>query len=501
MNELVKQEQGFLALLKEISILNEVDALLGWDALTGMPEASTPQRSEVTSYIAGLAFEKSVSSEMVHYLTFLTQHLSELNPDTQKMVEKVQKEYDLNHKIPQTDYQEFIKVISQADSAWRKARVAKDFNLFKPSLTKIIDFEKQFIGYWKKDEKTPYDVLLNQYEPGMTVEILDQVFGELRAGIQEILAKIKAKGKIPQTDFLSRYMSIENQRKFSIAVIKKMGYRFEAGRLDDTTHPFMESMNRNDARITTRWDEYNAKMAIFGIIHEAGHGIYEQNIAERFDYTPLKGGVSMGIHESQSLFYEIVMGSDRDFWQDNYKLLQSYAEGKLDDIDFDTFYKGLHETKSSLIRIEADTLTYPLHIIIRYEIEKLIFNEDAAIEDLPELWNQKYQEYLGITPDNDAVGILQDVHWSGGSFGYFPSYALGFMYAAQLQQAMKKDLDLPSIYATGDYEAIRQWLTEHIHQFGSSKEPNELILAATGEALTPKYLLELQDKIDRKSVV
>lgn len=494
-NEVAQQEKGFLALLKEISILNEVDALLGWDALTGMPEASTSQRSEVTSYIAGLAFEKSVSKEMADYLAFLTPYADELSTDTKKMLEKVQKEYDLNHKIPQADYQAFIKVISEADSAWRKARTAENFDLFKPSLAKIVEFEKQFIKYWQKDEKTPYDVLLNQYEPGMTVEILDQVFAELREGIQVILRKIKEKGHAPKTDFLNRFMSIENQRGFSVAVIEKMGYRFEAGRLDDTTHPFMESMNRNDARITTRWDEHNFKMAIFGIIHEAGHGIYEQNIDERFDYTPLKGGVSMGIHESQSLFYEIVMGSDRDFWQDNYELLQVYAEGQLDDIDFDTFYKGLHETKSSFIRIEADTLTYPLHIIIRYEIEKLIFNEGVSIDELPRLWNQKYQEYLGITPDNDAVGILQDVHWSGGSFGYFPSYALGFMYAAQLQHAMKQELDLSAIYQSGNYEAIRQWLTEHIHQYGSSKEPNELILAATNEPLTPKYLLALQNKI------
>lgn len=495
MTELEQQIQGFLGLLKEISLLEETDALLGWDALTGMPEDSSEHRSEVTSYIAGLAFEKSVSKSMADYLTYLSQHQEDLNSDLKKMVEIVQKNYDLNHKIPQAEYQEFIKVISQADSSWRKARDAQDFTIFEPSLAKIIAFKKKFIEYWHKDEKTPYDVLLNQYEPGMTVEILDAVFTELREGIQEIVKKINEKGTTPTTDFLSRYISIENQRAFSIKVIEKMGYRFTAGRLDDTTHPFMESMNRNDARITTRWDEHNFKMAVFGIIHEAGHGIYEQNIAERFDYTPLRGGVSMGIHESQSLFYEIVMGSDKNFWQDNYELLQSYSEGKLDDIDFETFYKGLHKTAPSLIRIEADTLTYPLHIIIRYEIEKLIFNEGVSVSDLPQIWNEKYQEYLGITPENDTVGILQDVHWSGGSFGYFPSYALGFMYAAQLQHSMAQEIDLAAIYKTGNYEPIRQWLTDNIHQYGSLKEPNELIKNATGEPLNPRYLLALQGKI------
>lgn len=239
MTELEQQIQGFLGLLKEISLLEETDALLGWDALTGMPEDSSEHRSEVTSYIAGLAFEKSVSKSMADYLTYLSQHQEDLNSDLKKMVEIVQKNYDLNHKIPQAEYQEFIKVISQADSSWRKARDAQDFTIFEPSLAKIIAFKKKFIEYWHKDEKTPYDVLLNQYEPGMTVEILDAVFTELREGIQEIVKKINEKGTTPTTDFLSRYISIENQRAFSIKVIEKMGYRFTAGRLDDTTHPFM----------------------------------------------------------------------------------------------------------------------------------------------------------------------------------------------------------------------------------------------------------------------
>lgn len=490
-----EQEKGFLELTKEIALLNEAVALLEWDSLTGMPEESSSYRGELVSYLASHAFEKSTSTEMAHYLSELHKNQSELSNELKKMVGKVQKEYDLNHKIPQNEYKDFIKVTSEADATWKKARETQDFKVFLPSLEKIIAYEKKFITYWKKDEATNYDVLLNQYEPGMTVAKLDKLFFELREGILAILAKIKENGTPPKTDFLTRFMSKENQKAFSIAVVKKMGYRFEAGRLDDTIHPFMQSMNRKDARITTRWDEHNYKMAIFGIIHEAGHGIYEQNISEKYDYTPLSGGVSMGIHESQSLFYEIVMGSDKRFWLDNYSLLQSYADGELDDVDFETFYKGLHETKSSLIRIEADTLTYPIHIIIRYEIEKMIFNEEVDVKDLPQIWNQKYQEYLGVTPTNDSEGILQDVHWSGGSFGYFPSYALGFMYAAQLQHTMAKEIDLEAIYKTGDYEPIRQWLAAHIHQYGAFKEPNELILEATGEALNPRYLLELQDRI------
>jgi carboxypeptidase Taq len=231
-------------------------------------------------------------------------------------------------------------------------------------------------------------------------------------------------------------------------------------------------------------------MGIFGVIHEAGHGMYEQNIDEKFEYTPVHEGASMGIHESQSLFNEIIIGSNQAFWQKQYPYFQECAEGTFDDISFDEFYKALKRTQASFIRIEADSLTYVLHIIIRYEIEKMIFNDNVSVDELPQIWNDKYEEYLGIRPENDLEGILQDVHWSGGSFGYFPSYALGYMYAAQLYHAMQKELDVDQVLASDDYTPIKNWLTEHIHRFGASKKPNQLILEATNEPLNPTYLLD-----------
>jgi len=303
------------------------------------------------------------------------------------------------------------------------------------------------------------------------------------------------KGTAPETDFLSRKMTKEQQKRFVVGVIKQLGYDFSRGRLDDTIHPFMIGINRNDVRITTRWNEEDFKMATFGVIHEAGHGMYEQNIDEKYTYTPVGEGTSMGIHESQSLFNEIIVGSNRSFWEKQYPFFQECAEGTFDDISFDDFYRSLQYTKASLIRIEADSLTYPLHIIIRYEIEKMMFNEGLEVEKLPEVWNQKYEEYLGIRPTNDLEGILQDVHWSGASFGYFPSYALGFMYAAQLLHAMKKDIAIDEILASDDYSPIKEWMTEKIHQYGASRKPNQLIQDATGEALNPQYLIDFMRKL------
>lgn len=490
-----QKEQEFRAYLKEMSLLSEVASLLNWDQLTGMPKASVSFRSEVSSYIEGKFFEMGVSKEISEFLTYFDQYPETLSQDGKAIFENVKRDFDLNKNIPVDRYTEYMKCLSQADEAWHLAREQKDFAPFQKSLEDIVSFLREFIPLWRKDEKTPYDVLLNQYEPGMTVDKLDDLFTELRNGLMDIRKTLAEKGTAPRTDFLNRFVPKEQQKKFVTAIAKRLDYSFDKGRLDDTTHPFMQNLNRNDARITTRWNEHDFRMATFGVIHEVGHGIYEQNIDEKFDYTPLSSGTSMGIHESQSLFYEIMIGSDKNFWKENYALFQEVTEGTFDDIDFDTFYKGLHHSQASFIRIEADTLTYPLHIIIRYEIEKMIFNDNVPVSELPRIWNEKYQEYLGITPPNDLEGILQDVHWSGGSMGYFPSYALGYMYAAQLRHTMEKTIDFEAALKQECYTDIRKWLTQHIHQYGASKKPNELIVEATGEPLTPKYLLDLQRRI------
>lgn len=484
------EEQEFLQEIKEIKLLNEALGLLEWDSQTGMPEASSEFRGEAIGYISGMAFERSVGPKVQEALAYFDTHSDELSDVGLAVYKKVKEEYALNYSIPAERMQAYKTALTNSHSAWLRARKAKDFTKMKNDIQIIINFLKEFIPYWKKDEATNYDVLLNQYEPGMSVEKLDQIFAQVKTGIMEIRATIAEKGIVPPTDFLFRRVTKEQQRRFVTGIAKQLGYDFSRGRLDDTVHPFMLDLNRNDARITTRWDETNFSMAIFGVIHEAGHGIYEQSIDPKYDYTPLSTGTSMGIHESQSLFNEIIIGSNKQFWQKQFPFFKKCTEGTFDDIDFDSFYKSLKETKASLIRIEADSLTYPLHIIVRYEIEKMIFNEDVSVDDLPQIWNDKYEEYLGVRPENDLEGIVQDIHWSGGSFGYFPSYALGYMYAAQLYHGMKKEINIDDILASDDYSAIKKWLTKHIHQYGASRKPKQLLLDATGESLNPRYLID-----------
>ncbi|KAF1301482.1 carboxypeptidase M32 [Enterococcus saccharolyticus] len=484
------KEQTFLQELKEIDLLQQSLAILEWDSQTGMPDQASDYRSEVTSYLYGKYFEKKVGPVISEAITYFDVHPEELSEVGTAAFRLVKEEYELNHAVPNELMTAYSKATSKAHSAWQNAREKNDFSIFRDALAENIRLTKELIPYWRKDEATDYDVLLNQYEPNMTTAILDQVFGEVRDGILAIRQTLSEKGTVPRTDFLKRTMTEAQQRKFIVKVIADLGYDMTKGRLDNTVHPFATGINHRDVRITTRWNENDFSMGVFGVIHEAGHGMYEQNIDEKFEYTPAHEGASMGIHESQSLFNEIIIGSNRHFWEKQYPYFQECAEGTFDDISFDEFYRALKYTQASLIRIEADSLTYVLHIIIRYELEKMIFNGEVSIDELPQLWQDKYEEYLGIRPENDLEGILQDVHWSGASFGYFPSYALGYMYAAQLFHAMQRELDVDAILASDDYTPIQQWLTSHIHVFGASKKPNELILDATGEALNPTYLLD-----------
>lgn len=489
------KEKELLQELKEINLLQQALGILDWDIQTGMPEKASNERSEVNSYLYSIYFLKKIGPKIKEAIHYFSEHPTELSETGKVIFEKVKEDYELEYKVPEELMTALTAATSSAQVQWQKSRETKKFADFQPALTKNIELTKMLIPYWKQEEATDYDVLLNQYEPGMTVEILDRVFDQLKAGILTIRQTLKEKGTAPRTDFLSRKMTKTQQKKFVVGVIEQLGYDFSRGRLDDTIHPFMLGINHNDARITTRWNEHDFQMAVFGVIHEAGHGMYEQDIDEKYAYTPIYQGTSMGIHESQSLFNEIIIGSNRNFWKKQYPFFQECAEGTFDDISFDDFYRSLKKTQSSLIRIEADSLTYPLHIIIRYEIEKMIFNEGVAIEELPEIWNDKYEEYLGVRPENDVEGILQDVHWSGASFGYFPSYALGYMYAAQLLHAMEKEQSIDEILASDDYSPIKKWMKEHIHQYGASRKPTQLIQDATNEGLNPQYLIDYMEKI------
>lgn len=492
-------EQSFLDYVKKIGAYEEALGVLYWDMRTGAPKKGIDQRSEVVGVLATDVFNLSTSDELKELLDQMELELDSVNEVSKRVFEEVKKEYNLSKKIPADEYKKFVVLQSKSESVWEEAKNKNDWNMFQPYLTEMVATLKKFVEYWGVTDNNPYNVLLDQYEPGMTTEILDQVFSELRERIVSLLKRISESPNQPNTDFLFKSFDKQKQESFSLDILKQLGYDFDAGRLDETVHPFATGLNRGDVRITTKYDEFDFRSAVFGTIHECGHAIYEQNVAEELTGTPLAGGASMGIHESQSLFYENFVGRNPKFWEQNYDMLQSYSPEQFGNVPMVDFLRAINEVKPSLIRIEADELTYALHIMIRYEIEKGLFNGDLKVEDLPEIWNSKYEEYLGITPSTNAEGILQDVHWAGASFGYFPSYALGYIYASQFKAAMLKDIpQFDSLLEQGDLAPIKEWLTKNVHRYGALKKPLDILKAATGEGLNGKYLADyLEEKYTR----
>ncbi|WP_407268653.1 carboxypeptidase M32 [Radiobacillus sp. PE A8.2] len=484
---IAETEQAFLNYIKEIKYYEEALALMQWDLRTKSPKQGIEQRSEVIGYMSQKVHELTTSDTMKAYIDQLKGKSSD--PIIQRSVEECEEEYDRNRKIPTDVYREFIMVRSQSESVWTEAREKNDFSLLQPYLEKLVEFNKQFANYWGY-EKNIYDALLHTYEPGMTTDVLDKVFAELRASLTGLVLKINQSPNKPDASILQHFFPKQEQEQFSLEILQRMGYDFDAGRLDETVHPFAIAINSRDVRVTTRYDERDFRMAIFGTIHEGGHALYEQNIDPTLSQTPLAGGTSMGIHESQSLFWENFVSRSQPFWENHYELFQSYAPSGFKTILLEDFYRTINEVKPSFIRVEADELTYSLHIMIRYELEKALINGEIEVKDLPSLWNDKMQEYLGITPQSDSEGVLQDIHWSAGDFGYFPSYALGYMYAAQFYHVMKQELDVDTIIREGNFVEIKEWLSKNIHQHGKMKKPLQLLNDITGESLNPKYIVD-----------
>ncbi|WP_407926432.1 carboxypeptidase M32 [Aquibacillus kalidii] len=482
-----KIEEDFLELLKEQNAYKESLALIQWDLRTKIPKSGMEQRSEVIGILSQKLHNLSTSSEMKGFIDSLKGKTD--NKIIQKAVEECEEEYERNRKIPNDEYKEFIMTRSKSETVWQEAREKNDFSLLQPYLEKLVAFNKKFAEYWGY-EKNIYDALLHMYEPGVTTELLDKVFSELRSSLTELVEKVNKSSVKPNPSLVKQHFPKDKQEKFSLEILKRMGYDFDAGRLDETIHPFAITLNQGDVRVTTRYDEDDFRMAIFGTIHEGGHALYEQNISKELSQTPLADGTSMGIHESQSLFWENFVARSEEFWGNHYDLFKSIAPESFQAVDLKDFYLAINEVKPSFIRIEADEMTYALHIMIRYELEKALINSEIEVKDLPELWNQKMEDYLGIRPNSDKEGVLQDIHWSAGDFGYFPSYALGYMYAAQFYHVMKKEFDVDTVIKEGNFTEIKQWLTKNIHQYGKMKKPLEILNDVTDESLNPQYLVD-----------
>lgn len=487
----------FKEYIKTMEITKQAIDLIYWDKLVCMPKKAVEGRAEVIGLLSEQLFNQQTSKEMREFLELFKENSDGLSQVDKAMIKRLDKEYNETKKIPVERYKEFIILTSKSEAAWEEAKDKNDFNIFKPYLSKVVNFQKEFVGYWGyKDHK--YNTLLDKYEEGITVEVLDKVFGDLRDALVELLNRIKNSKITINSDLLSSSFDKEKQKELSLYTLKLIGFDMEAGRLDESTHPFTTNFTNKDVRLTTHYYEQDLLSALFSTIHEGGHGIYEQNISDDLQNTWLSTGASMGIHESQSRFYENIIGRSEEFLRYLYPKFKELFKN-FDKIDFNEFYKVVNKVEPSLIRTEADELTYSLHVIIRYEIEKALFNDEITVEELPEVWKKKYKEYLGVEPDTDSLGVLQDMHWSDGSFGYFPSYALGNLYGAQIFNTMKKDIpDVHELIAKGDIISITKWLKDNVHKYGSLYSPKELILKVTGEELNSQYFIDyLEEKYSK----
>lgn len=495
MDEQTKIKLGeFKKYISKVIYLNNAINIISWDSMVNMPRKSVEYRSEIRGYLSSEGYKLLTSDKVKEFIEYFDKNVDQLDQVSKVAVMQLKDNYEMTKKIPDKEYEEYSKESAISLAIWEQAKNKSDFNIFKPHLKKVVDFNKKFAEYWGY-EGNKYNALLHNYENGMTTEKLDKLFGEMRDGIISVLDKIKKSGYKPRTDFFTKKFTKDEQEEFSKFVLSKMGYDYEgAGRIDEYTHPFTTSFGNKDVRITTCYYENDFRSALFSCIHEGGHAIYEQDIPDELQEVFLENVPSMGLHESQSRFYENILGRSKAFWKYFYPEAQKRFP-QFNGVSFEEFYDGINYVEPSLIRTEADELTYGLHIIIRYEIERMIINDEITVDELPEVWNKKYKEYLGVEPSSDAEGILQDMHWAEGSFGYFPSYALGNLYGAQLLSRMEKDI--PNMYdeiEKGNLNCVHEWLKDNVHKYAATYKPTELIKKVTGEEITSKYFIDYLNK-------
>lgn len=476
---------------KEVALIGSIASVLHWDEQTYMPRPGAAHRAEQAAYLSGLAHKKFVDSRVGELLNELIESSYMDNPESDEAVNirEIKDEYDKYVKLPQKLVEDISRETTLSQGVWAEARQKNDFMSFLPNLEKIfkLTLEKaEHLGY----EKEPYDALLDIYEPGAKAEELAKVFGGLRDKLVPIVKDIAESANKPKVDILEREYSREKQQLFSEMAARQIGYSFDTGRLDVTTHPFTIGMGPQDTRITTRYNLNHFGEALFGTLHEAGHGIYDQNLPAEHFGTPRCEPVSLGIHESQSRMWENLVGRGRPFWKYFFSIAQNMFREALADVPFEDFFFAINDVRPSFIRVEADEVTYNLHIMVRFELERAMTKGDIKLADLPAAWNEKFTNYLGITPETDSDGCLQDVHWSAGLIGYFPTYALGNLYAAQFFAKAKEDIsDLEDQFKVGNFTALLDWLGKNIHNHGKKYSASYLCEKVTGKPLDPMYAI------------
>jgi len=485
----------FKEYLGRMKMYHSAMAVIYFDTATVAPKGDIEGRARRSGFFAAEMYAMGTNDTMKNLLEALAPHVDELDTATAAMYRLAKKQYDKVVKIPVDKIRAFSELRSKSQAVWEEARKNNDFAAFAPYLKQLVPAVKEQVEYIRHDDASTYDYLLDDYEEGMTMEVYDEYFAKVRAAIVPLLKGVTESRKKIDTSFVNEFVSIADQRKISEFIAKKIGYDLNRGYIAETVHPFCNGSSRNDVRITTRYDENDFLSNLFTILHECGHAIYEQNTGEDLLGTILARGASSGLHESQSRFYENVIGRSEAFWDYITDELKTYLPPAFKGVTARQFFEAANRAAPSLIRVEADELTYSLHCLIRYEIERMLFTQDIDVMELPSIWNSKYEEYLGITPPNDALGVLQDVHWSGAMFGYFLTYSLGSAYAAQFAAYIKKELDFDAAIRKGDFVQITNWLTEKIHRHGLTYTPRDLVKNIADEQLNADYYTQyLNDK-------
>jgi carboxypeptidase Taq len=478
-----------LAKAKELAILTSTESLVSWDMETKMPPKGIHLRSEQLAQLSQIEHKMATDTEIGALLEKIESHsdFQSLDALRKRNVYLIRKNYDEQTRLPEKLVVETARQTAITIDVWKKAKAAKDFAMFKPELQKLFQLRKQAADILMDAKKTAtaYDALIDIFEPKMTSDLITQLFGELKSKLISIIDKCATSPKQPNVSFLSRKVPISVQQDISKSLAKFVDYDVESsgagGRIDETEHPFSTGYF-DDVRITTHYYEDNVTSSLFSVLHESGHAIYEQNFPKEWMYQPVGASCSYGFHESQSRLVENMIGRSPEFWTYYYPRFKELTGGLFSDIDRSAFVHAVNQVKPSKIRIEADEVTYSLHVVIRFEIERALFADKVTVPELPEVWNQKYLDYLGVKVEHDSEGVMQDTHWAGGSFGYFPSYALGNIYGGQILATLERDIPhWKEPLTKGDFVTVKEWLTKKVYSCGNLYDPWSLLKGITGE--------------------
>jgi carboxypeptidase Taq len=483
-------------LVGEVMDLRHAADLIEWDERVYMPPGGVTVHGEMSAALRRLAHEKFTSAEVGDALSAATAAVAGADPDgtPARLVSVIGRDYARATRVPADFVAEHAAAVSAAQHTWAEARASSNFALFAPHLEKIIDLKRRYVAFFPPADH-PYDVLLDDYEPGMKTAEVKKLFDALRQRQVAIIQHVAAR-PAPAAAFLSAAYSESDIWRFAVDVVTAFGFDWSRGRQDKSLHPFATGIGASDVRITTRWVNGQPLALLFGTMHETGHALYEQGVGDEHQRTPLEGGTSLGVHESQSRLWENMVGRSRPFWDHFFPRLQAACPGPLNDVSAAEFYAAINRVQPTLIRVEADEATYNLHVMLRVELELALIEGSLRVVDLPDAWNARMKEYLGLTPPNAATGVLQDIHWAAGLFGYFATYTLGNVIAAQLWDRFgaihpNRDADI----GRGDFSALLTWLRTELHQHGRKFEPTELVERITGSPPSPEpYLRYLEQK-------